>query len=103
MLFSLVGPFSVPGMSPKEPFYALGFCALWGIYGGDLLHERSKSAGTRRLPSQRDARVGFGNDWQEGRERQDGNSPALSSPILRLPATYSLVEGPRPHGIQILT
>jgi basic amino acid/polyamine antiporter, APA family len=34
MLFYLVGPFSVAGMSFKEPYIALGIAALWGIYGG---------------------------------------------------------------------
>src|SRR6266436_5573969 len=34
MLFYLVGPFSVAGMSFKEPYIALGVAALWGIYGG---------------------------------------------------------------------
>ena len=33
MLFYLIGPFTVAGMSPREPFIALGICALWGIYG----------------------------------------------------------------------
>src|SRR5438874_5978726 len=33
MLFYLVGPSVVAGMSPREPFIALGICALWGIYG----------------------------------------------------------------------
>jgi amino acid transporter len=33
MLFYIVGPFFVPGMSPKEPFVALGICLLWGLYG----------------------------------------------------------------------
>jgi amino acid transporter len=33
MLFYLIGPFMVAGMSPKEPYVALGICALWGIYG----------------------------------------------------------------------
>jgi amino acid transporter len=33
MVFYLVGPFAVPGMSAKEPYIALGVCALWGIYG----------------------------------------------------------------------
>ncbi len=33
MLFYLVGPFSVAGMSWKEPYFALGIAAVWGIYG----------------------------------------------------------------------
>ncbi len=34
MAFYLVGPFTVSGMSIKEPYIALGVCALWGLYGG---------------------------------------------------------------------
>jgi APA family basic amino acid/polyamine antiporter len=33
MLFYVIGPFSVAGMSWHEPFYALGAAILWGIYG----------------------------------------------------------------------
>jgi amino acid transporter len=33
MLFYLIGPFSVAGMSYKEPFIALGIAAIWGLYG----------------------------------------------------------------------
>jgi amino acid transporter len=33
MLFYLVGPFTVSGMSVKEPYIALAVCAAWGIYG----------------------------------------------------------------------
>ena len=33
MLFYLVGPFMVTGMSKLEPFIALGVAALWGLYG----------------------------------------------------------------------
>jgi amino acid transporter len=33
MLFYLIGPFSVAGMSWKEPYFALGIAAVWGIYG----------------------------------------------------------------------
>lgn len=33
MLFYLVGPFTVAGMSPKEPFIALAVCGAWGAYG----------------------------------------------------------------------
>jgi amino acid transporter len=43
MLFYLVGPFMVSGMSPKEPFIALGICALWGIYGAVYFSRASKA------------------------------------------------------------
>ena len=33
MLFYLIGPFSVAGMSWKEPYVALGIAAVWAIYG----------------------------------------------------------------------
>ena len=42
MLFYLVGPFFVPGMSKKEPFIALGVAAAWGIYG--LIYFKMRSA-----------------------------------------------------------
>lgn len=45
MLFYLIGPFMVPGMSKKEPFFALGFAALWGIYGAIYFMLRSKKTG----------------------------------------------------------
>jgi amino acid transporter len=41
MLFYLVGPFSVTGMSWHEPYIALAFAAVWGIYG--LIYFTSKS------------------------------------------------------------
>jgi len=34
MLFYIIGPFSVAGMSVKEPFIALGAVLAWAIYGG---------------------------------------------------------------------
>jgi amino acid transporter len=43
MLFYLVGPFLVSGMSVKEPYIALGICACWGIYGGIYFLRASKS------------------------------------------------------------
>ena len=43
MLFYLIGPFTVPGMSKMEPFIALGFAAVWGIYGAIYFLSRSKS------------------------------------------------------------
>jgi amino acid transporter len=42
MLFYLIGPFMVAGMSPKEPYVALGICAVWGIYG--LIYFKRSSA-----------------------------------------------------------
>jgi len=42
MIFYLVGPFSVSGMSVKEPYIALGVCALWGLYGGLYFRSASK-------------------------------------------------------------
>jgi APA family basic amino acid/polyamine antiporter len=33
MLFYLFGPFTVAGMSVKEPYIALGVAAVWGLYG----------------------------------------------------------------------
>ena len=42
MLFYLVGPFSVAGMSWKEPYVALGIAAVWGIYGAFYFHTSSK-------------------------------------------------------------
>ena len=45
MLFYLVGPFLVSGMSPKEPYIALAVCAVWGIYGGVYFMRASKRKG----------------------------------------------------------
>jgi amino acid transporter len=45
MLFYLVGPFAVSGMSVKEPYIALGACACWGIYGLVYFWRASKARG----------------------------------------------------------
>ena len=51
MLFYLVGPFTVSGMSWHEPYIALGFAALWGIYGVIYFKSRSaKLAGPQSSP-----------------------------------------------------
>ncbi|HZQ45742.1 MAG TPA: APC family permease, partial [Verrucomicrobiae bacterium] len=42
MLFYLIGPFCVSGMSWHEPYIALGVAAVWGIYG--LFYFKSRSA-----------------------------------------------------------
>jgi len=33
MMFYIIGPFSVAGMSVKEPFVALTVVLIWAIYG----------------------------------------------------------------------
>ena len=45
MLFYLIGPFMVSGMSWKEPYIALGVAAVWGIYGIIYFRKRSAQAG----------------------------------------------------------
>ena len=45
MLFYLIGPFTVAGMSWKEPFIALGVCGVWGIYGAIYFLKASKAKG----------------------------------------------------------
>jgi amino acid transporter len=45
MLFYLIGPFTVSGMSWKEPYIALGVCAAWGIYGAVYFMKSSKAKG----------------------------------------------------------
>jgi amino acid transporter len=45
MIFYLVGPFSVAGMSWKESYCALGVAAIWGIYGLIYFLGRSKKLG----------------------------------------------------------
>jgi basic amino acid/polyamine antiporter, APA family len=45
MLFYLVGPFMVDGMSKLEPFIALGVAGVWGLYGGWYFLKSSKAKG----------------------------------------------------------
>ncbi len=45
MLFYLFGPFTVSGMSVKEPYIALAVCAAWGIYGAVYFLGASKKKG----------------------------------------------------------
>ncbi len=51
MLFYLVGPFTVSGMSWKEPYIALAFVAVWGIYGAFYFLKSSKAKGKEILLS----------------------------------------------------
>ncbi len=45
MIFYLVGPFSVAGMSKEEPFIALAVAIVWGLYGTFYFLRRSKKMG----------------------------------------------------------
>jgi len=45
MLFYLVGPFAVSGMSVKEPYIALAVCLAWGAYGAVYFLRASKAKG----------------------------------------------------------
>jgi basic amino acid/polyamine antiporter, APA family len=45
MLFYLIGPFMVSGMSWKEPYIALAVAAAWGIYGLVYFKKRSAQLG----------------------------------------------------------
>jgi amino acid transporter len=45
MLFYLVGPFTVAGMTWKEPYAALGIAALWGLYGAFYFARSGKKKG----------------------------------------------------------
>jgi basic amino acid/polyamine antiporter, APA family len=45
MIFYLVGPFFVTGMSVKEPYVALGVAFIWGIYGAIYFISGSKKTG----------------------------------------------------------
>ncbi len=49
MLFYIVGPFAVAGMSKMEPFVALGVAAVWGIYGWWYFTASSKAKGRTTL------------------------------------------------------
>jgi amino acid transporter len=55
MLFYIFGPFSVSGMSYKEPFIALGIAAIWGIYGLFYFLKNSKSTGKEVFVSSKPA------------------------------------------------
>ncbi len=49
MLFYLIGPFTVSGMSVKEPYIALGVCGLWGLYGAFYFAKSSKAKGREKI------------------------------------------------------
>jgi APA family basic amino acid/polyamine antiporter len=51
MLFYLIGPFMVSGMSWKEPYIALGVVGVWGVYGAIYFLKSSKTKGKEVLLS----------------------------------------------------
>ena len=53
MLFYLIGPFTISGMSVKEPYIALGVCGLWGVYGAFYFARSSKVKGREAILSSR--------------------------------------------------
>jgi amino acid transporter len=55
MVFYLVGPFSVSGMSWHEPYIALAVAAAWGIYGLIYFKKRSATMGRPVFMTQRPA------------------------------------------------
>jgi amino acid transporter len=57
MLFYLIGPFTVSGMSWKEPYIALGVAAIWGVYGLVYFKRSSKAKGKEIYVSERPASV----------------------------------------------
>jgi amino acid transporter len=56
MLFYLIGPFMVTGMSLKEPYIALGLAALWGLWGLGYFMFASKAKGKPAMVSQEAAK-----------------------------------------------
>jgi APA family basic amino acid/polyamine antiporter len=55
MLFYLIGPFSVSGMSWHEPYIALGVAAVWGLYGLFYFVTGSKAKGKTIILTQKPA------------------------------------------------
>jgi hypothetical protein len=51
MLFYLIGPFTVSGMSWKEPYIALAVVGVWGGYGALYFLKTSKAKGKEVLLS----------------------------------------------------
>ena len=57
MLFYIVGPKFVAGMSWKEPYIALGVAAVWGIYGVLYFRKNSRTIGKEMILTQKPAAV----------------------------------------------
>ncbi len=60
MLFYIVGPFAVSGMSKTEPFIALGVAAVWGVYGAIYFVSSSKAKGRTTLVGEKPQREPVG-------------------------------------------
>jgi amino acid transporter len=56
MLFYLIGPFMVTGMSLKEPYLALALAGLWGLWGIGYFLMASKGKGKPAMVSQEAAK-----------------------------------------------
>jgi hypothetical protein len=57
MIFYLVGPFTVAGMSWHEPYIALGIAGLWGLYGAFYFWSKSAKMGKPVFVEQKVAAV----------------------------------------------
>jgi amino acid transporter len=55
MLFYLIGPFTVSGMSWHEPYIALAVAAVWGIYGVFYFKSRSVKLGKATILTEKPA------------------------------------------------
>jgi len=60
MLFYLIGPFSVSGMTWHEPYIALGVALLWGLYGAIYFTLGSKKKGKTALLTREQATAATG-------------------------------------------
>jgi hypothetical protein len=57
MLFYLIGPFMVAGMSWHESYIALGVVVLWGGYGAFYFIKKSKATGKEIILTQKPVQV----------------------------------------------
>jgi amino acid transporter len=55
MLFYLIGPWTVTGMSVLEPYLALGIAGVWGLYGAAYFAYASKKKGRTVLVTSKQA------------------------------------------------
>jgi len=60
MLFYLIGPWTVNGMSIMEPYVALGIALVWGLYGLGYFVYASKKKGRTVLVTEKPVAAGVG-------------------------------------------